>query len=218
MALINFTAIQDGTAPQASQVNNPLNTIYNEFNGNISAPNLANNAVTTPKIADGAVTNEKLDNSNWKIVGRTLLGSSATSISVDSLPACKFLKIFYYGIGSGLIPQLRFNADASNNYAFNRSNGGGADSSSTSQNHILIGRGSAGLDSIAIAEIVNFQTRPKLVNAHTVNEENSGVGTASSGTEIRGKWQNTANLIDRIAISTSGNMSAGSELIVYGHN
>jgi hypothetical protein len=59
MALINYSQIVDGTTGTASQINTPLTTIYNEFNGNITAANLANNAVTTPKIADGAVTADK---------------------------------------------------------------------------------------------------------------------------------------------------------------
>jgi hypothetical protein len=59
MALISFSPVQDGTSPQASQVNTPLTTIYDEFNGNITAVNLANNAVTTAKVADGAITPNK---------------------------------------------------------------------------------------------------------------------------------------------------------------
>lgn len=60
MGLINYTPIVDGTTAQASQVNTPFNTVFNEINGNLSAANLANNAVTTAKIADGAVTASKL--------------------------------------------------------------------------------------------------------------------------------------------------------------
>ena len=60
MALINITPIQDGTTAQASQVNTPLQTIVDEFNGNISSVNLANGAVTTNKLGDGAVTQPKL--------------------------------------------------------------------------------------------------------------------------------------------------------------
>jgi hypothetical protein len=62
MALINYTPLQDNVTPvNAASVNNPLTTIYDEFNGNIQAVNLAANAVTTPKIANGAVTPEKID-------------------------------------------------------------------------------------------------------------------------------------------------------------
>ena len=60
MALINITPIQDGTTAQASQVNTPLQTIVDEFNGNISSVNLANGAVTTNKLGDGAATPEKI--------------------------------------------------------------------------------------------------------------------------------------------------------------
>ena len=56
MALINITPIQDGTTAQASQVNTPLQTIVDEFNGNITSVNLANGVVTTNKLGDGAVT------------------------------------------------------------------------------------------------------------------------------------------------------------------
>lgn len=45
-------------------MNANLDTIYNEFNGNISAANLASNAVTTAKIADSNVTTAKLADSN----------------------------------------------------------------------------------------------------------------------------------------------------------
>ncbi len=46
----------------SSQVNDDFDTIYSEFNGNISSANLADNAVTTAKIADDAVTSAKIAN------------------------------------------------------------------------------------------------------------------------------------------------------------
>jgi len=60
MALINYSQIVDGTTGTAPQINTPLTTIYNEFNGNITAANIANDAVTTPKIAPGAITPAKI--------------------------------------------------------------------------------------------------------------------------------------------------------------
>jgi hypothetical protein len=50
MGLIAFTPISDGTTAVAAQVNTPLQTIYNEFNGNIAAANLASNAVISSKL------------------------------------------------------------------------------------------------------------------------------------------------------------------------
>jgi hypothetical protein len=84
MSLISFTSIQDGTTAVASQVNNPLTTIYNEFNGNISAANLATGAVTTAKIADANVTSAKLVDAFFR--GRkkeVSTDSSVTGLSVQ---------------------------------------------------------------------------------------------------------------------------------------
>lgn len=60
MGLINYSNISDGTTVDASDVNNPFNTIYNEFNGNIDGNNLVDNAITTAKITDSSVTTAKI--------------------------------------------------------------------------------------------------------------------------------------------------------------
>ena len=59
MGLINYSSIEDGTTIDAADVNTPLTTIYNDYNGNINSNNLADNAVTTAKIGDDAVTADK---------------------------------------------------------------------------------------------------------------------------------------------------------------
>lgn len=48
------------TTAASSQVDANFDTIYNEFNGNISAANLASDSVVTAKIADDAVTAAKI--------------------------------------------------------------------------------------------------------------------------------------------------------------
>ena len=60
MATINPATVTDGETIDASDLNNPINTIADEINGNLDAENLANNAVTTAKIAAGAVTPNSL--------------------------------------------------------------------------------------------------------------------------------------------------------------
>lgn len=72
MGLISYSNIQDGTTIDGADVNTPLNTIYNEFNGNIDSNNIKDNsiiaskiyegAVSSNKIADGAVTLAKIEN------------------------------------------------------------------------------------------------------------------------------------------------------------
>jgi hypothetical protein len=51
------------TIASPSEVNDNFDTIYNEFNGNISSNNLTDGAVTTAKINDSAVSTAKLTDS-----------------------------------------------------------------------------------------------------------------------------------------------------------
>lgn len=52
------------TTISSSQVNANFDTLYNDYNGSISAVNLATGAVTTAKIADSNVTTAKIADSN----------------------------------------------------------------------------------------------------------------------------------------------------------
>ena len=49
MGLINYSSIEDGTTIDAADVNTPLTTIYNDYNGNIDSNNLADGAITPAK-------------------------------------------------------------------------------------------------------------------------------------------------------------------------
>lgn len=60
MGIISPAQVTDGTGIDASDVNNPINTIANEFNGSISSANLASSSVTTAKITNANVTADKL--------------------------------------------------------------------------------------------------------------------------------------------------------------
>lgn len=60
MSVISVTSINDGDAVTATSVNNQINTIVNDYNGNITAANLASNAVTTAKITNATITADKL--------------------------------------------------------------------------------------------------------------------------------------------------------------
>lgn len=64
MSSISFSNIQDGTTIDAADVNGPLNTIYDDYNGGISSVNLATDAVTTTKIQNSAVTTAKIADNN----------------------------------------------------------------------------------------------------------------------------------------------------------
>lgn len=60
MGLISFSNIADGTTIDGSDVNVPMNTIYDEFNGNIDSANLKDGAVTGAKIASTTITPDKV--------------------------------------------------------------------------------------------------------------------------------------------------------------
>lgn len=102
MGLISPTQITDGTTANASDVNDPINTIANEFNGNIDNANIKTGAaIATAKlasdagivagmIASDAVTDAKLvygkvrtrqggSATNWSTTGTTTYDYSATT-------------------------------------------------------------------------------------------------------------------------------------------
>lgn len=55
MSLISFTSISDGSTAKASQVNTPLSTIYDDYNGNITDANIsASAAIALSKLAAAA--------------------------------------------------------------------------------------------------------------------------------------------------------------------
>lgn len=58
MTLISFSALQDGvTGVNAAATNTPLNTIYNDYNGNVTDANIsASAAIAFSKVAGGSST------------------------------------------------------------------------------------------------------------------------------------------------------------------
>jgi len=62
MGLVSLTAHVAGTILTAAALNNNLNAIVNQVNGNLEAANIAALAITSAKIASNAVTATKLDN------------------------------------------------------------------------------------------------------------------------------------------------------------
>ena len=91
------------TTISPSEVNSNFDTIYNEFNGAISAANLATSAITTAKIADSNVTTAKIADSNvtsaklssdlvqgWISVSDSWSYASSTTVTVPSGATSKY--------------------------------------------------------------------------------------------------------------------------------
>lgn len=230
------------TTMSSSQVNSNFDTIYNEFNGNIAAANLATGAVTTAKIADSNVTTAKIADSNvttakiadgavtfgkldstvswWQELGRTTLGSAGDTITVSSLPARKYLKVIVSLIPSSSIDGvMRFNNDTGSNYAYNRITSG-TSASNTSATSISMNPDSIAQQKWAVADIVNIASQEKSVLTKSMSIGAAGAGTAPAARDTYGKWVNTSSQITQIDIVNlaAGDFAIGSEVVVLGHN
>lgn len=85
MSIINRPhSFSPSTTISSSEVNDNETTIYNEFNGSISAANLADGAVTTPKLASASVTADKLGSGS--VTSAKVSGIDKSLTTTDSNP------------------------------------------------------------------------------------------------------------------------------------
>lgn len=93
MGSVSPAQVSDGTTIDASDVNNPINTIANEFNGNIDNTNIkAAAAIAGSKLADNSidVTTKASSWDGWIQVTDTWTYASATTITVPSDATTKY--------------------------------------------------------------------------------------------------------------------------------
>jgi len=236
MAIVNKPNTFSGnTTISSSEVNSNFDTLYNEFNGSISAANLADDAVTAAKLADNAVvaanissdsvTATKIDWAStgtdggiwWEELGRTTLSGAGDTISVASLPARKYLKLHakWSNTGGTVSAQIRFNNDSGNNYAF-RYTSDAIDGAVTSA--ALIGSFGGETGSLE-GYVSNTATLIKTGKGSAVSGSTSAA-TSNDYAEIWFKWVNTTDSINRIDLvnTGTGDFAIGSEVVVLGHN
>lgn len=168
----------------------------------------------------GRVTKNQNNIDSYEEIGRTTLGSAGDTISVQNLPARKYLKVIINPIRSGSISlEATFNNDSDSNYATdalaNFSVTGGASNAS----NINLSN-NASEDKSAILEIVNEAAREKQVYGWTYESGGAGEGNPPDNRLTVGKWDNTSDQISRIDVlnSGAGDFAIGSEVIVLGHN
>lgn len=93
MGLISPTQVSDGTTADASDVNNPINTIANEFNGNIDNSNIKTAAaISGSKLADNSIDLGAKTSTwdGWILVSDSWTYASASTITVPSDATTKY--------------------------------------------------------------------------------------------------------------------------------
>jgi hypothetical protein len=241
MGLVSPAQSADGETIEAADINSPINTIANEFNGNIEAVNLKASAVTTAKIADDAVTTAKLADDAvtaakidwastgsgagiwWEELGRTTLSSSASSISLTLSGSRSYLYLIAIlpTTGGTVAPLLRFNGDSGTNYSVRATLNGAADVTAVSQ---------TGLNLTIATSINPHRLEGFIYNSTSIGttcEIRSTFAPAPIGATVApdrrinvGVWASTS-AITSLSISNTGgtgSFASGATLIVLGHN
>lgn len=163
----------------------------------------------------------------WEELGRTTLSSSAASMSVASLPQRKYLKIVATVIptGGSYDPKVRFNNDSAANYsmAILYNNAGVANYSlQTSTTYIQVSstiyEGGIGVIEATVLNVANYNKQ-----LAGIMSQDGTIFTAGQSPILEysnGKWVSSAivNRIDIVKGAAAGNLAAGSELIIMGHN
>lgn len=218
----------DSTAqPHSSGITVKMNTVGQMFEALQAGTALATSAITTAKIANDAVTATKVDWATtgadggiwWEELGRTTLGGAGDTISITTIAARKYLRIYFWGIASGSIRGVfRFNNDSGNNYAYRTSTNGAADVTANTQSAIsTIGTGA--FDVLVVLDVINVSAKEKYASGFYVNTT-TGVGNPPGRVEIVGKWVNTSAQITRVDVvnDQAGDFASGSEVLVLGHD
>lgn len=192
---------------------------------------LKTDSVDSPQIKPAAVTAGKIDwNSTgagggiwWEELGRTTLTTAGDTISISSLSAKKYLRIYanFWSVGGTTDAIIRFNNDSSSNYAYYYAPFGGTATTETNRTGIIITGAATLINQFAFVEVINLANREKGVVYSRIETNTGGAGTAPSSLSCVGKWANTSTQINRIDIvntTGSGDYAIGSELVVLGHN
>lgn len=156
----------------------------------------------------------------WEEIGRTTLSSVGDTILVSGLPAYKYIQVLFRLYNSGAISaNLIFNNDVAINYSRRMSINGASDTSSTLSIGLSSGS-STSTPQYGKYFIYNIATSEKMVEMTTYAPGIVGAANAPIRSEGSGKWANTTDAISSIEIRNlgAGDYTAGSEVVVLGHN
>jgi hypothetical protein len=242
MAIISVpNTFSPNTTISSSEINANFTEIYDEFNGNIAAANLATDSVTTVKIADSNVTTAKIADDAvtaakinwaatganagiwWEEIGRHTPDSTVAALTASFAPR-KYLMVKIVGVASGgtLDTQLTLNGDSGSNYASRYMASFGTVTNATSASSFPVESGATDDGSISqtVVEITNIATEEKIVKWDNISIDAAGAATNVASIQGTGKWANTSDDVTTVTLTDggAGDFGVGSELIVLGHN
>lgn len=157
----------------------------------------------------------------WEEIGRDTLGSDGDSISLQSLPARKYLKIIIYinTTGGSTDCFMTFNNDTGSNYAIRFSDNGAVDTALGSQSNLSVW---ANVTSRIYGEfsIINIGALNKVGVGQVIEQSTVGAANTANKRETSIKWANTSAQITRVDFTNAdtGSFATGSEVIILGHN
>lgn len=153
----------------------------------------------------------------WVEVGRTTLGSAASTIDVSSIPNKRYYQILV-NYDDSVDSQLRFNGISTTTYADRSSTNGSVDGTLINADKMIMDQTAANTNArLVVGYIANLSTKEKLGQFWTVKQQTAGAGTAPNRTEAVGKHAQTTNPIDQMTVvRTTGTYPIGAELVVLG--
>jgi len=151
------------------------------------------------------------------LLGSGSLGADNTDLTVTLSSAKRYLRIEarIAGYGGNSVAKLRFNGDTGNNYAFARSDGIAAVSSTASTSGISVAQTAISGPRYFSASVRNVSSQAKVV----ILEGSSGsesAGTVPTINHVRGVWGNTSAQITSVNLNSGANLLAGTEIWVWG--
>lgn len=183
-------------------------------------------AAVAANVPDGAFPFSKGDGKTWwEELGRTTLTSPSDTLTVNSLPNKRYLRLMFATSWTGNINvKLQFNGDSGNSYAYRVSRNGAADATQVSFSSIGIISTAASERVWFVADIVNVLSREKQVMVSCMTEGATGAANTPNRHELIGKWANTTSVISSVTVFNDGPgdfqgvVGNEAELIVLGHN
>jgi len=156
----------------------------------------------------------------WVELGRTTLGSAATTIEVSSLADKRYYMVLANTLQNGVHDlKARINSDTGSNYAYREQIQGAPDTTNTSKTFYNLTGDANSTDSFYVAYAGNLSSQEKLVIGHFANVRVAGAGTPPHRTELVAKHVQTSNPIDAFSVFDtvgSNKLATGSEVVVLG--